>query len=148
MPRQPDMIDLPADDGERQALADRVEAADDAVDERRWPSMLTELLQVLEARYLRRGMSAADAFALARDSVLEIAEHLGGRVAYLPRGKHIRVALRNAEIYRRCNGRNHGELAKKYDLNTIQIYRICREQRRLNVGRLQGQLALTEEGQP
>lgn len=144
MIEQTDMLGLPADAGERQALADRVDDGEDIADAK-WAPLLAELLQVLESAYVRRGMSAETAFGLARASVLEIAEHLGGRVAYLPRGERIRLALRDAEIYRRCNGRNHEALAIEHTMSTIHIYRICKQQRRLHVGQMQGCLALTTE---
>lgn len=145
MSQQQDLLGLPADADERQALADRIGSGDEAVSEDKWAPLLAELLQVLEARYVRRGIGAREAFDLARDSVLEIAEHLGGRVAYLPRGDRIRLALRDAEIYRRCNGKNQEDLGIEYGLTTIHIYRIYRQQRELNVGRRQRRLAFTEE---
>ncbi|MDP1696478.1 MAG: Mor transcription activator family protein [Xanthomonadaceae bacterium] len=146
MSTQPDLIGLPEDADERQALADRV-ASDGAMDETdtKWAPFLTELLQVLEARYARRGMCARDAFDLARDSVLEIAQHLGGRVRYIPRGDRIRTSLRDAEIYRRCNGRNHDALATEFGITAIHVYRVCRQQYKLHLGRMQGRLAFNED---
>jgi len=146
MSEQTDMLGLPADAADRQALADRVDDGDDVADPK-WAPFLVEMIQVLESSYLRKGMAAVAAFDLARGSVLEIAAHLGGRVAYLPRGDRIRIALRDAEIYRRCNGRNHEALAIEHAMSTIHIYRICKQQRRLHVGKMQGCLALTTEEQ-
>lgn len=135
---QPDMFGLP-DDG--QSLADRADQLDCDTGPK-WASALVEMVDVLHARYMRRGMSDSDARAIARESVLELANHFGGRAVYLPRGDRLRIALRDAEIYRRMDGRNHDMLAAEYGLTTIHIYRICKNQHQLHRDRVQHRLPI------
>lgn len=138
---EPELFGMPEDEESRRQL---LEHAGDDVSQPKWSKTLAEYVQVLEQLYLRRGMPEDQAFRLAADSVLELAEQRGGRVEYLPRGDSLRTALRHAEIYRRCNGVNHQALADEYGLTVPQIYRINRQQRSLYLKRAQGGLFPTE----
>jgi Mor family transcriptional regulator len=112
----------------------------DAVPADKWARNLVEMIEVIEARHVRDGLSQAQAFRLARNAVLEVAEHQGGRQFYLPRGDTLRTALRDAEIFRKVNRSNIEELAREHGLTVSQIYRINRQQRALHVRRVQGRL--------
>ncbi len=139
-----DLFGLPDDADMREAILSH---SAEVLFEHKWPKRLVEYVEVLEHHYLaNKGMTAEEAFALASDSVYQLAEHLGGRVDYLPRGDALRTALRHAEIYRKCNGRNQRELAQEYDVTEIQIYRIYREQRALHIKKRQGTLSLNQQG--
>lgn len=133
-----DMFGLPDDEGMRKAIMEA--ESGDAKDTSKWAKTLVEYVQVLERLYVRQGKTEAEAFKLASESVLELAEYRGGRVEYLPRGDAIRTALRHAEIYRRCNGRNHQELAEEFEVSVIQVYRIYRQQRALHIKKIQPSL--------
>lgn len=109
-------------------------------DESKWALLLADLLRVFEALFKRRGMDDRTAFDLARETALTEAEYFGGRQWYLPKGERLRLALRDAEIWRRFNGRNVPELAREYDVSTIHLYAILRKQRALNQTKLQGRL--------
>lgn len=132
-----DLFGLPADEAMRKAI---MESDDGEGGGSKWAKTLVEYVQVLESLYIRQGKSEADAFKLASESVMELATHRGGRVEYLPRGDAIRTALKHAEIYRRCNGRNQQALADEFGMNIIQVYRIYRQQRALHVKKVQHSL--------
>lgn len=131
-----DMFGLPEGDAQREQLLDQAEDPSG----KKWPKTLAEYVQVLEALYKRKGMTAEQAFRLAADSVLELAEQRGGRVEYLPSGDRLRTALKHAEIFRRAKAGNYEELALQFDILPHQVYRIVREQKALHLAKIQGSL--------
>lgn len=46
---------------------------------------------------------------------------------YFPKNLLGRVSERDMQIYKEFNGKNHVELARKYDLTVQHIYRIVKE---------------------
>ena len=142
MAEQGDM--LPIDPAQADSLVG-VDLA--AVPESKWAPMLAQMVAVLEALYRRGGKDEDAAFRQACDSVMALADYWGGRVVYLPRGDRLKLALRDAEIYRRFRGSaNADQLAEEFDLNVIRIYAIAAEQRALYVKRTQRELPLGERG--
>jgi Mor family transcriptional regulator len=131
-----DMFDAP---GELDEI-DFDRAVDASAEESNWPQLLSDMLRVLEAHKKRRGMSAEEAFEHAREDVLALAEYFGGRMAYLPKGERLKVALRDAAIWRRFNGQNARELAMEYKLSAPHLYNVLARQRTLHVSKLQGRL--------
>ena len=132
-----DLFGLPDDEEMRKAILASDSGDKDAS---KWAKTLVEYVQVLERLYVRQGKAEAESFKLAAASVLELAEFRGGRAEYLPRGDAIRTALKHAEIYRRCNGRNQQALADEFGMTTIQVYRIYRQQRALHMNKIQPKL--------
>jgi len=117
------------------------EADEDAViPEKKWGKLLKELLDKQIAMFRRLGHDEKSALRLARAVMLTLAEHGGGHQWYLPRADDVRVALRDIEIYRRANRDNIEALAREYRLTPSSIYRIVREQGRLQRSHRQGAL--------
>ncbi|WP_123769347.1 Mor transcription activator family protein [Vulcaniibacterium tengchongense] len=110
------------------------------VPEDRWAQALVDMVRVQEAVYLRQGRGEYEAFVLARDGVLALAEYFGARMWYLPRGDRLRTALRDAEIYRQAKRGNIRQLADEHRLSEQQVYRIIRQQRALHLNKIQGRL--------
>lgn len=108
--------------------------------QRRWPQDLVAILRLVEGVLVRRGMAKAPAFAAAAEAALEMAQYGGGRMLYLPVGHRLKLALRDAEIWRRFDGRNHHALAQEFGLTVVSIYEVLREQRALHQRKHQGQL--------
>jgi len=98
------------------------------------------MLRVLEALNKRGGVADTPAFATAQASVLALAEYFGGRMVYLPKGDRLRIALRDAEMWRAFSGKNVPELAAHYDLSEIHVYSLLKKQRALHQRKLQGRL--------
>jgi Mor family transcriptional regulator len=134
---QPDLLQG-ASAEELQQLLEADESLPEA--QRRWPQELSAILRVLEASLLRAGVDAPRAFSLAAGQVADLAAYRGGRMLYLPQGRRLRTALRDAAIWREFNGKNVEELAEKHRLTSITVYEILREQRALNTRRVQPQL--------
>lgn len=138
-----DMFGLPDDEKMRRAI---MEAESGDTNSAKWAKTLVEYVQVLERLYMRQGKSEAEAFKQAAASVLELAEHRGGKVEYLPRGDALRTALRHAEIYRRGNGKNHDALADEFGISVIQVYRIQKQQHKLHIKKVQPVLPFPKQG--
>lgn len=105
----------------------------------RWPQRLVELFELHRAFNLRRGMDPDRAAVDAAERVVLIAEYLGGRPVYLPRGDAIRRAVRDATIYA-SQGVPVEELARRHGMAVASVYEILEEQRRMFVDRMQGKL--------
>ena len=135
MSEQGDMLGLPEDP---ESLIDKDLGG---VPESKWAPMLANILSVLEVTYQRKGMDPASAFSLASASTVALADYLGGRSAYIPRGDRLKLALRDAEIYRRARGGNIEQLAVEFKLTTITIYKIIKDQGRLYRAKVQWPLS-------
>lgn len=70
----------------------------------------------------------------ARKAALEAAESLrvrwGGQQLYFPKGIRFELSQRDLDIFEEFNGHNHNELAKKYDVCMVRIYKIVKQVRR------------------
>lgn len=57
-----------------------------------------------------------------------IAENLainwGGQIVCIPKDHHYKIAARDKVIYDEFNGRNHSELARKYEMTVRGIYKV------------------------
>lgn len=126
----------------------RLMEADESLPEsmRRWPQELAAMLRVIEATLVRRGMDKQAAFAAAADVTTDLAAYRGGRMLYIPQGQRLALALRDAEIWRRFNGRNYQALADEFGMTVVSMYEIIREQRALNTRKIQGQLFEATKG--
>jgi len=107
---------------------------------RRWPETLRHLVDVL-ASYNERGlrMSHKQAADDAAERVFLIADYLGGRNLYLPRGAALRRAARDALIFRLVESLPKDEVCRMWGLSEIYLYKIIAEQKRLTRGARDGQ---------
>jgi len=110
----------------------------------KWGKILGELLDKQVAAFRRRGYDEAESRGLARTGILVVAELMGGKNWYFPKGEDLRVFLRDIEIARRANRDNIEALAREYRLTPRSIYRIILEQRREYVARRQGTLPFAD----
>lgn len=137
MSGQGDLLGMPEDADPREII----EGGDlGDVPEHKWAPLLADLLRVVEAYCKRRKMPDDQAWAVASELVVEISNYLGGRFTYLPRGDTLKTALLHADLWRRWKGNNLRELSDQSGYSEPHLYRILREQRRLHVRKLQGQL--------
>ncbi len=144
MSDEDDQNDMFGDDDHGNDLS-KYQALSD-VDRDRWPHTMAELVDVFTAEARRHSMAGTEDAAgkLARWVVLVLAEHFGGRQAYLPKGKQLKEALRDTQIWQDFKGQNHDELAKKYDLTVVRIYSIVNRQLMLHRTKVQPQLPFDE----
>lgn len=137
-PGEGDLFGLPDDPEERRKMLEEASSLPESA----WAPQLTELVAFLEALFKRRRMPPEAAFELAREVVIEQAHAFGGRTMYLPRGDKLKIALRDAELWRRYSGKPEQilEFARELGVTTIHVYSIMNRQRKLHLGRLQGSL--------
>lgn len=103
-------------------------ASEEDVPRHRWPRNLAELVDVLTAHYRRRGREADQAGDEARQVVLALASHFGGRPLYLPKGAILETALLHARIWHEHTGNNTEELAQRHRLTPRQIQKVIAQQ--------------------
>jgi Mor family transcriptional regulator len=117
------------------------------VPDSKWAPTLANMVQVLEAHHRRQGRSDPEAFELACQAVLVLAEYFGARVWYLPRGDRLRKALRDARIHWQWQ-RNMPieDIAIEHRISVIHAYRIIEQQRRLHLVKIQPALPFQQEG--
>lgn len=104
---------------------------DDAAVKKAWPKFLRELMDVLKDELKRSGHEEGDALKLAQKLVARQAQHLGGRMVYIPRDERLKLALRDMEIYDHYNGGNSRDLAERYNLTQQRICNIVKDQHAL-----------------
>lgn len=113
------------------ALFDHLDHIPDVELQNRWPSLLVEVIDVMQAELIRQKFEEDSAKLTASKLVGVMAHYFGGKSFYLPAGDKIKEALRDAQIYQEFNGKNVPELVKKYRLSESTIYAILRQQRAL-----------------
>lgn len=109
---------------------DSLPADDDAV-KKAWPKFLRELMDVLKNELIRDGLQEDVALKLAQKLVARQAQHLGGRMVYIPRDERLKLALRDMEIYDHYLGGNSRDLAERYNLTQQRICNIVKDQHAL-----------------
>ncbi len=112
-----------------------------------WPTELRTLFDVLHTVALGFGDSASDAAARSATAVVAIAQNMGGRGVYLPRGESLMVAVRDRQMYAQFSGGGGDEvkrLATQHDLTDIHVYRILAREHKASVARRQGDLFSTK----
>jgi len=126
-------LDLLPDDADLDpALAiEHAEGLADAREAGKWPLRLLELADVVEAEILRHQAKPGTPREQAERLVVLIAQHMGGRPFYLPRGDDLVRMLRNRRIWRDFRGNNHEILADREGLTLPQIYKIVGEMKAL-----------------
>lgn len=76
------------------------------------------------ARYINRVVIRHGS---GREEVAEhLAKHWGGSGIYFPMGMTYKLSQRDRQIYSEFKGNNHFELAQKYGVSVIWIYKIIR----------------------
>ena len=142
MSNQGDLVGMP----EGQEARDLIERGAEDLPEDRWAPMLASMVAVLTTTYRRLGLEDEKAAKLAIAGVLAQAEYVGGRMFYLPRGERLRLALRDAEIFHRARSGNIQALAAEFGVTDIQVYRICRQQKKLHLAKVQGRFNFERKG--
>jgi Mor family transcriptional regulator len=93
------------------------------------------------------GIDAEKAELVGQEIAVSMAKHWGGQNLYFPKGLSFQVSQRYLEIYNEFNGRNHAELAMKYDLTVQWVYRIIKLFRQMERDLAQRSLFDGDDGQ-
>lgn len=122
------------------AAVDYAEAMADATDRGKWPKRLLELTDLAESLLTRHASRNLGPRETAELVVAEIANYLGGRPVYLPRGEALKRALRDRRIWRDSGHIDPDTLSDREGVCVQQIYKIIGEMRSLERKRRQGAL--------
>lgn len=126
-----------AEDVDLETLLANMDQIDNG-DPKLWPKTLADLMSVAQHQLARSlKIKSDEAYPVARDMIAALAHYMGGRQVYLPRDDRLQRALRDIHIYQAFTGRNHQQLADRYELTTMQIYSILAEQKKLHLARTQ-----------
>lgn len=82
--------------------------------------------------------SIQDANEASMAVVNRLREVFGGQLVYFPKGVQDDVTERDERMFNEFDGKNHKELAKKYDLTLQQVYRRLRTMATINKGENSG----------
>ena len=93
-----------------------------------YPETLADLAVLLHER-LARVLDPARAAVVALELAEDVRAKWGGGAIYIPRGDGFERSRRDAAVWREFNGRNYGELARKYDCTVKTIYEIVERER-------------------
>ena len=121
---------------------EHAEALAEASERGKWPRRLLELTDLLEAHLERTAHRKPAPRALAEQLVSELANYLGGRPVYLPRGDALARALRDRRIYRDAGRIDFEALAEREGVCLQQVYKIVATMRALDRKRRQQTLPL------
>lgn len=77
---------------------------------------------------------------IANELMYIIAKHWGGQSLYVVKADGFLADERDLKIYNEFDGHNHSELATKYDLSAVYIYRIVKRMLELEKSRRQPDL--------
>lgn len=142
MPAKPDMQpDLLEFDDDLPALLER--AGDYGVPAEAWPQTLADIADIIEAALRKGGFVPEDKRnAAAQYVTAALAEYLGARQIYLPRGDSLRTALEHLAIWHEWDGQSgtKDRLARRYRMSPRAIERIIARQAALHRRRFQGRL--------
>lgn len=103
----------------------------------------TELLADLAIRIatqLVKHLDEESAASIGRSVAEDMAQHWGGQLIYFPKGKFLILSKRDRQIYAEFNGRNHSDLARRYDVSIQHIYRIVKYMTRQDLDQRHGDL--------
>ena len=96
----------------------------------RWEGTLADVRDCITAAFSRAPSVLTEPRQLAEVATLALAEYLGGRAVYLPRGHVLKTALRDQRLFADYTGDNIHELTRKYRLCEQAVYGIIRRQRK------------------
>ncbi|MBN9795675.1 positive regulator of late transcription, partial [Pseudonocardia sp. TMWB2A] len=101
---------------------------------------LVQILEVQEAALIETATTMRTRSKSREKTTLALAEYMGGRSLYIPRGDALKIAIRDAEIFRVANRRNIRQLSRRHNVSERHIWRILNRQQRLHVRKLQPDL--------
>ncbi|MBP8005382.1 MAG: hypothetical protein KAZ18_00545 [Acinetobacter sp.] len=107
---------------------------------KRGNALLLDLRDQATLLFKEANINADKAEQIANELMYIIAKHWGGQSLYIVKVDCFLADDRDIQIYNEFDGHNHSELAQKYDLSTIYIYRIVKRMFELEKSRRQPDL--------
>lgn len=92
------------------------------------PELVTDVVDKLTILFINEfKLDKPTAMLIAHRAVRLITDDWGGQLIYIPKNMSGKLSERDINIWKDFNGKNHNELARRYDLTLQQIYKILRE---------------------
>ena len=88
------------------------------------PEYLADFLFICSSSLINADIDEETAVAIANKIAEQMCKNWGKQLIYFPEYDSLSRLERNAKIFAECNGLNHAELAKKYDMSIQAVYRI------------------------
>ncbi len=85
-------------------------------------------------------MDDSKARHVAKEVTDRMAAHWGGQNLYFPKGMSVKLCRRDRQIYDDFNGSNQSDLARKYGVSLVWIYKIVKAVRKEDDARRQGDM--------
>lgn len=104
------------------------------------PEYLADFLFLCTRTLIESGIDEEIAVIVSNNICERMCESWGKQLIYFPEFDSQERLVRNAKIFNECNGSNHHELAKKYDLSIQAVYRIYKSVLQDHVSKNQGKL--------
>lgn len=109
----------------------------------RTPAYLSELADLVAQVLARDGDIDAERAELLGYAVMyAYCETFGGVQVYVPKADSLALCEKHAQIWAEFNGKNQAELARKYRISQVHVYRIIKAERARARAQQQGELAL------
>ena len=107
-----------------------------------------ELLQTLAdhvTQSAKETLHVSDELAEAHgiEVAMQMATVWGGQQLYMPKGIHIQASKMHQQIFDEWKGRNHREIAMKYNISLAFVYKVVKRMRQAVIARDQGDLFAT-----
>lgn len=94
------------------------------------PEILTDLAsRVSDVAKKGLDISEEDARQLGIEVAVLIAQEWGGANIYVPSNLKVNIATRDMKLYKEFNGHNQNELARKYKISVVWVYKIIKRVR-------------------
>lgn len=94
-----------------------------------YPELIGDLAEWLASALMGRGLDQEEANDMALDIAERVRHQYGGQLLYIPKGTAFDRNERDAEIFQKFDGKNHGDLAAEYGLTVQHVYRILVKER-------------------
>lgn len=95
----------------------------------RIPELVADLEAQTVAFLVAQQVEHNVAVSLSKRLSRHLTDNWGGQLIYFPKNQGGKLDERDKQIYAEFNGKNHFELAKKYDLAVQQVYKIVKSGR-------------------
>ena len=108
----------------------------------RWPKVLARMVDAVSLELARTHPDPVQRFELAMRVILAIAKDCGGRGIYLPQGRSLELALRDARIWQLSAdcGWHDDDIAAEFGITDRTVRSAIAEQRALRMPRIQPDL--------
>lgn len=109
------------------------------------PELLIDLAKRIEQQLIEKGLTNTDnARQFAIELSQSVAKDWGGQQVYIPKNLSSILNERDYAIYQDFNGRNHAELAKKYNVSVQWVYKIINKIHSKAYNKIQGDLFIMD----